>query len=180
MRRAVTRSLILLAMLLFATGGLSVAAQDDPMPGIELAPGVFAEVFSGVPSDRAAGQTLYLARFTFLPDSEIYPHGHPGTTSLSVESGTLGWTLVEGTAYVVRGAATGATEPIEEITEPNVEVLLNPGDAIYYEEDVIHTARGASDEPTVILGTLLLTADEPLLMPAEEMAEMEPAATPAP
>ena len=46
------------------------------------------------------------------------------------------------------------------------EVILEVGDAIYYEDDVVHTARGASDEPTVVLGTLVLTTGAPLLMPA--------------
>jgi hypothetical protein len=45
-------------------------------------------------------------------------------------------------------------------------VILNPGDNIYYEDDVVHTARGAGDGPTVVYGTLVLTAGAPLLMPA--------------
>ena len=137
---------------------------------IELAPGVSAEVFAGAPSARAEGQTVYLARFTFDPGSEIFPHSHPGTVVLGVDSGTFGWTLLEGTAHVVRGAGTGGTD-VEDITEPGTEVILNPGDAIFYEEDVVHTARGAGDEPAVVMGTLVLETGQPLLMPADmEMA----------
>jgi quercetin dioxygenase-like cupin family protein len=126
------------------------------------------------PSDRAPDQTVYVARFVFQPDAEIFAHGHPGTTVLGVASGSFGWTLEEGTAYVIRGAAAGATGPVEEITEPRTEVILVPGDAIYYEDDVVHTARGAGDEEAVVLGTLVLTSGEPLLMPAD----MDMAATP--
>ena len=36
--------------------------------------------------------------------------------------------------------------------------------------DVVHTARGAGDEPAIVIGTLLLTAGEPLLMPMNGMA----------
>jgi quercetin dioxygenase-like cupin family protein len=137
---------------------------------IELAPGVSAEVFAGAPSARAEGQTVYLARFTFDPGSEIFPHSHPGTIVLGVDSGTFGWTLLEGTAHVVRGAGTGGTD-VEDITEPGTEVILNPGDAIFYEDDVVHTARGAGDEPAVVMGTLVLETGQPLLMPADmEMA----------
>ncbi len=68
--------------------------------------------------------------------------------------------------------------PIKDLTEPGTEVILEPGDAIFYEDDVVHTARGAGSEEAVVLGTLLLTTGEPLLMPADEMAGM--AATPAP
>jgi len=146
-----------------------LAAQDATgTPAVtqtELAPGFVAEVFTGAPSDRAPGQTVYIARFTIQPGSEIYPHSHPGTTVLSVESGKFGWTLVKGTAHIVRGAGSGGTA-VEDITEPNTDVILEPGDTIYYEDDVVHTARNAGDETTVVLGTLVLTAGEPLLMPA--------------
>lgn len=153
-----------------------VAAQDDPpVAPIELAPGVTAEIFDAAPSARAPAETVYLARFVFQPDADIFPHGHPGTTVLGVESGSFGWTLLEGTAHVVRGAGTGGAE-VEDLTESGVEVVLEPGDAIFYEDDVVHTARGASNEPAVVLGTLVLTSGEQLIMPVE----MEMAATPAP
>jgi hypothetical protein len=64
------------------------------------------------------------------------------------------------------------------VTEPNVEVTLQPGDAIYYEDDVVHTARGAGDEPTVVYGSFVLTTGQPLLMPAN--MDMGTPATPAP
>lgn len=148
------------------TAGISV---------IDLAPGVAVEVFGGAPSDRAPGQTVYLVRVTFHPGAEIFPHSHPGTTLISVESGTFGWTLLEGTAYVVRGAAAGAMEPTEEVTAPGTEVILAQGDAIYYEDDVIHSARNAGDDPAVVLVSLVLTSGEPLLMPVD-MAMGTPAA----
>jgi hypothetical protein len=60
----------------------------------------------------------------------------------------------------------------------NADVVLDVGDAIFYEDDVVHTARGAGSEPTVVLGTFVLTAGAPLLMPAG-MQMGTPAATPA-
>lgn len=182
--RFLATSLLALAAVLLIGGALAPrpAAQEatpGPIAAIELAPGVTAEVFAGAPSARAEGQTVYLARFVFQPEAEIFPHSHPGTTILAVESGTLGWTLLEGTAQVVRGAAAGGTQT-EELTAAGTDVLLAPGDAIVYEDDVVHTARGAGDEATVVLGTLVLSSGEPLLMPAEEMAGMADAATPAP
>jgi quercetin dioxygenase-like cupin family protein len=173
-------SVFILGTLLVA-GRAGAAGQDaTQLAGVELAPGVFAEVFAGAPSERAPDQTLYAARFTFLPGSEIFPHSHPGTVLLSVESGTFGWTLIEGNAHVVRGAAAGTTEPIEDVTASGTEVILEPGDAIYYEDDVVHTARGAGDEPAVIMASLLVGTGQPLLMPAEEMAGMVAEATPTP
>jgi quercetin dioxygenase-like cupin family protein len=108
-----------------------------------------------------------MARFTFFPGSEIFSHSHPGSTSLSVESGTFGWTLVAGTTHVIRGAKSGGTDA-EEITEPGTEVILEPGDAIFYEDDVTHTARCAGDEAAIVNAALILTAGEPLLMPMGE------------
>jgi quercetin dioxygenase-like cupin family protein len=173
-------TLLALAAVFVLAGALApgLAAQEatpGPIAQIELAPGVTAEVFAGAPSARAEGQTVYLARFTFAPGSEIFPHSHPGTTILGVASGSFGWTLLEGTAHVVRGAAAGGTAS-EDITAPGTEVILEPGDAIFYEDDVVHTARGAGDEDAVVFGTLVLTSGEPLLMPAE----MDMGATPTP
>jgi quercetin dioxygenase-like cupin family protein len=170
----------------FAIIGLSaalapgLAAQESaPAAGaitvIELAPGVTAEVFAGAPSDRASGQTVYLARFVFQPGAAIFPHSHPGTIVLGVASGSFGWTLVEGTAHVMRGAAAGATGPVEDVTEPGTEVILEPGGAIFYEDDVVHTARGAGDEEALVFGTLVLTSGEALLMPADMAMEATPA-----
>ena len=179
MRRIAAVSLVLLLGIAFLlasaltprlTAQESTPAADTAVTPIELAPGVTAEVFAGVPSARAEGQTVYLARFTFAPGSEIFPHSHPGTVILGVESGTFGWTLHDGTAHVIRGAAAGGTTA-EDLTEPGTEVILNVGDAIHYEDDVVHTARGAGEEPAVVLGTLILETGQPLIMPADmEMA----------
>jgi quercetin dioxygenase-like cupin family protein len=171
-RLSLTARLIALLCILGIGGMLAprVVAQDaTATPAIavnELAPGVTAEVLGAIPSNRAPGQTVYTARFVFEPGAAIFPHSHPGTASLTVYSGTLGWTLLQGKAYVIRGAAAGNAEISETLTEPNQDVVLNPGDNIYYEDDVVHTARGAGDEPTVVYGTLVLTTGAPLLMPA--------------
>lgn len=191
-RLRITTIAVVSTSALLAGSGSRLAAQDTteppgttspaestapgPVSVIELAPGFTAEVFAVAPSDRAPDQTVYLARFVIQPGSEIYPHSHPGTTVLGVESGTLGWTLLEGTAHVIRGAAAGNTE-VEDVTEPGTEVILEVGDEIYYEDDVVHTARGAGDEETVVWGTLVLTTGEPLLMPVDmNMGTTEPAA----
>jgi quercetin dioxygenase-like cupin family protein len=168
-----------LALAAHAVGAAAHGASPAAAPGIPaqtLAPGVTAEVLAGVPSARAPGQTLYVARFVFQPGKAIFPHRHPGTTALGVAAGSLGWTLVKGTAHVVRGAAASATGPTEDLSTPGADVVLRPGDAIYYEDDVVHTARGAGSEPAIVLGSLLLTAGAPLLMP---MAMGTPAATPS-
>lgn len=107
------------------------------------------------------------ARFVFQPGAEIFPHSHPGTTVLGVVSGSFGWTLKAGTAHVIRGAGAGSAGPVEDLTEPGADVILKAGDAIYYESDVVHTARGAGETEAVFPGSLVLTAGAPLLMPSD-------------
>lgn len=169
--------------LALSTHAFGISAQDStpstgPIVGKELAPGVVAEVFAGVPSARAPGQTVYVARFTFQPDAEIFPHSHPGTTILAVASGTFGWTLLAGTAHVVRGAASAEPQPPQDVTETGTEVILEPGDAIFYEDDVVHTARGAGTTAAVIHATQVLTEGEPRIMPVDMDMGGTPEATP--
>jgi quercetin dioxygenase-like cupin family protein len=172
------------AAAFFAVPRVAHAQESSPVPGgaiavMELAPGVTAEVFAGAPSARAAGQTVYLARFVFQPGAEIFPHSHPGTTILGVAEGSFGWTLLQGTAHMTRAAASGTPTGTEDLTEPNADVVLEPGDAIHYEDDVVHTARGAGDTAAIVLGTLVLTSGEPLLTAVEDMEGMD-MGTPAP
>jgi quercetin dioxygenase-like cupin family protein len=155
------------------SGGMAATPAVGPIAPVALAPGVTAEVFAGVPSDRAPGQTVYLARFTFEAGAEIFPHSHPGTVVLAVAEGSFGWTLLQGTAHVVRGSASGSPTGTEELTDANADVVLEVGDAIHYEDDVVHSARGAGDSAAVVLGTLVLTAGEPLLMPVMDMGTPE-------
>ena len=147
------------------------AAAPAPAPAAiavtQLAPGVTAEVFAAAPSAAAPGQTVYVARFVFKSGAAIFPHSHPGTTVLGVVSGTFGWTLKAGVAHVIRGAAAGASGPVEDLTKPDTDVILKAGDAIFYESDVVHTARGAGDTDCVVQGSLVLKAGAPLLMPAD-------------
>ena len=184
-RRAVLgRAAVVGVALGLGTLGRATAQEATPAVGAikqnQLAPGVVAEVFAGAPSARAPGQTVYVARFTFQPGAEIFPHSHPGTTVLGVAAGTFGWTLLRGSAQVVRGSAAGATGPTEAVTEPGTEVLLEPGDAIVYEDDVVHTARGAGNEPAIVLVTQVLTAGEPRLMRADMQMGTPGAGTPTP
>jgi quercetin dioxygenase-like cupin family protein len=150
-----------------ATRGQEASPAAAPIAVNTLAPGVTAEVLAAAPSTVAPGQTVYVARFVFQPGAEIFPHNHPGTTVLGVVSGSFGWTLKAGTAHVIRGAGAGAAGPVEDLTAPGTDVILKAGDAIFYETDVVHTARGAGDAEAVVLGSLVLAAGAPLLMPID-------------
>ncbi len=164
------------AGLMMAGASPAIRAQEaapaaGPIAVTVLAPGVTAEVLAAAPSTVAPGQTVYVARFVFQPGAGIFPHSHPGTTVLGVVSGTFGWTLNAGVAHVIRGAGAGAAGPVEDVIQPGTDVILKAGDAIFYESDVVHTARGAGDTEAVIHGSLVLKAGAPLLMPADMKME---------
>lgn len=171
----VALSLVLVLSVLPGAAQEATPGAASPAAFIQVAPGLTAEVFAAVPSDRAPGQTVYVVRFVFAPGAEIGAHSHPGTTVLAVERGTLGWTLEQGTAHVVRGAAQGASGE-ETVADPGAEVLLQPGDAIRYEDDVTHTARNAGDGDVVLLASMILESGQPLLKMA---GGMNMSATPA-
>ena len=78
MRRSIVLPSALVLVFGFALTGIfapRLAAQDaTPAPAVtqvELTPGFIAEVFTSAPSDRASGQTVYIARFTIEPGSDI-------------------------------------------------------------------------------------------------------------
>ncbi len=175
MHRSITKRLPIFALLvfgiLFGTFSSAAHAQEatppaDAIVANQVAPGVTAEVLAAAPSMLAPGQTVYVVRFVFQPGMAIFPHGHPGTTVLGVASGYLGWTLLAGTAHVVRGAASANPGAVIDMIVPGSDIILGSGDAIYYESDLIHTARGAGDAPAVVLASLVLKTGAPLLMPA--------------
>jgi quercetin dioxygenase-like cupin family protein len=137
-----------------------VAQEATPIPSQSI------EYFVAIPSAQTPGQTVYLVRFTLQPGAEIEAHSHPGTTILAVEQGALGYTLLEGTAHVIRSAGTAETAKTESVSVPGTDVILEAGDTIYYEADVIHTAWNASDAPAHVLATHILENGQPLSIPA--------------
>lgn len=112
-----------------------------------------------------------MARFPFQSGAETFAHSRSGTTIVGMTSGTLGRFSV-GTANVVRGASSGAADPVEDITDVGTEAILEPGDVTYYADDVAHTASGAGNTPAVVHASQEMATGEGRLMPMEmEMGE---------
>ena len=103
---------------------------------------------------------MTLLRATFPPGSELRSHRHPGPMLLYIETGALGYTLLDGTAEVVRAAAAGSAEP-PEILIPGADIVLYAGDQLL-ECRVVHAAHGVGQEPTVVLISALLTPGQPV------------------
>lgn len=152
-----------MAAMLLAAGVRPVRAQQDrQMPAGSN--GITPQPLGGGQPSVAPGYAMGLVRLTYDPGGTLNAHTHPGASILYVESGTLTYTLIEGTATLTRastGPATpGAAVAAEPVSPGDVE--LQPGDSLFEDADVIHTARNDGDEPAVVLIANLLTAGAPV------------------
>ena len=130
------------------------SAGAGSTPGSSAAPGTTVAVAKevlGTEADPpgADGSTLTLMRYTIAPGATLSPHIHPGVQVAHIESGTLTYTIVSGTATVTR--AGGVAEPV---TGPTT-ISLEPGDAVAENLDMVHFGANETDEPVIILATLL-------------------------
>ena len=152
-------ALVALLALVLGVGAVVRAQQDPSMPPGST--GITPQPLGGGQPSTAPGYAMGLVRLTYAPGGTLNSHTHPGASILYVESGTLTYTLMAGTATVTRGGA-GAGTPA--VTEPlgEGEVVLNAGDSLFEDADVIHTARNDGSEPAVVLIANLLTAGEPV------------------
>ncbi len=107
----------------------------------------------------ALGRTLTLVRYTIAPGAKLAPHVHPGVQMASIESGSLTYTVVSGTATVQR--ADGAVEPV---TGPST-TTLGPGDAVIETGDMVHFGANPTKVPVVIEATLLTEDGKDLAIP---------------
>lgn len=155
-----------LALALIAAGALTVgtgaSAQPEPQPvTLPCATNVSAQVLGNTLPSNAEGQALVLARIVFGPGGSIGAHTHPGTLIVSVESGTLGFTLVDDHPMAVMRAAGAGTPAAEEPLTTGTEIELAPGD-YFVETGMVHTARSLGDEPASVLVSGLIEAGRPL------------------
>jgi quercetin dioxygenase-like cupin family protein len=120
------------------------------IPGIE----VLASVSD--PS-LAPGMVLEFDRITWAPGFEVPMHYHPAIDILYVVSGSVAWSVEEGTAQVIRAAVDGTPVPVEML-EPGSEAVLTPGDVIifdYPKTGMRHAARVVGDAPVIMLDPVL-------------------------
>ncbi len=104
----------------------------------------------------ADGYALSLARVTFPVGVGDMPHTHPGAAIVAVESGVMAMTPLQGEAAVTRAGAAGA-EPMDL----DVEVILNPGDAVFFTGEHGDVNHNVGDTPLVFLVAALYAADQP-------------------
>ena len=169
--RTRTRVVVLfvaVAIVLAGFGSSALSAQTDATP--TPAPGVVREVLSSGDPAGAPGDVLELVRYTIPAGIQLPAHTHPGMQVAQIVSGTLSYTVLEGTVPVTR-AGTGEVVPI---TADSGEMTIGPGDSFYEAEGVVHFGRNAGTEPVVILVASLFEIGMP---PAHLVGT--PMATPA-
>jgi len=118
----------------------------------------------------ALGRTLTLIRYTIAPGAQLAPHVHPGVQMASIQSGTLDYTVVSGTATVQR--SPGAT--VEQVTGP-ATTTLKPGDAVIEKGDMVHFGANKAALPVVIVATLLTEDGSDLAIPVTTVPTTTPA-----
>lgn len=172
MRRSVTLLAALILTLAFVACGSddNVATPGESTTTTTASEPVVKEVLADmVDPPGGDGSTLTLIRYTIGPGAQLDPHIHPGVQLASIESGTLTYTVESGEAVVHR-----ADDTTETLDGP-AETTLGPGDALQEIDGMVHFGANDTDDPVVIIATLL-TED------GHELAEVvdEPTTTTAP
>jgi quercetin dioxygenase-like cupin family protein len=103
----------------------------------------------------APDRVLLLQQRTFAPGSDSGAHPAPGPTVLYVDSGEVEFAVAEGAALLTR---QGAGE--QETIMAGDEVELYQGDAVFYDEGVVHDVANPNTAPAVTLEARLNPVEE--------------------
>ena len=160
-------ALLVSAVVVVLAGSLAYGRLDPGTAAQDATPGaaeVTLEILGhGLPS-MAPGHDLSIARVTVPPGGIVPPHTHPGASVLYVESGTLGITVLEGEASLTRAGAGATPEAQAEPVPLGAEVVLDPGDVLFFAGPHGDSARNAGDGTLVVWLASLFTEGEPYLM----------------
>jgi quercetin dioxygenase-like cupin family protein len=141
----------------------SVPAAQEGTPSGEAAP-VTLETLGSAPATDAPGMLLVSLRLTLAAGAVVPAHFHPGQLVVTVESGTLGYTIL-GEGQSLRAGA--GTPTAAEVIAPDTEATFGPGEWFVYEAGTVHMDRNPGNEPAVVLITGLVAADQPFLIPVD-------------
>jgi quercetin dioxygenase-like cupin family protein len=158
--RRVAFGLAAISTMLFSAPGSAAPPEYQPVT-ISCATNAFVQPLSAGTPAGVEGKSLVLVRVKFEPGGGIGPHTHPGTLAQTIESGQLGFTLLEEGEMTMSRSGEAGTPTVEETIPVGEEVVLGPGDT-FVETGMVHTGRTVGDEPVVLLYAGLFAAGEPL------------------
>lgn len=148
-------SIFPLVALAFLGSVEMVNCQDTPPPVNAYTQTVKREVLaSGYPSE-AQGQVLELVRYTIPSGASLPLHIHPGMQIERVEFGTLTYTVVRGTATIVRANGT------QEVLQAGQTTLLQAGDSLIEPGGMVHYGKNESASMVILLSASLFDARKP-------------------
>ena len=149
------RSIIPIILLAFF-GTIAIAkSQQKPTPVNSYTQSVTREVLaSGYPSE-AEGRILELVRYTIPPGANLPAHIHPGMQIEQVEFGTLTYTVVKGSAKIIRADRT------EETLQAGQTTLLKVGDSLAEPGGMVHFGKNETASSVILLSASLFEANKP-------------------
>jgi quercetin dioxygenase-like cupin family protein len=115
-------------------------------PSTSSQPAIGKEILGQGASAFAPDRVLLLQRRTFPGGSDSGAHPAPGPTVLFVDDGAVQFAVDQGTALLTRGGAT-ASEPIAAGTR----VELDKGDAVFYDQGVVHDVANPGPDAAITL-----------------------------
>lgn len=155
MSRFILRALGTLLFALTLVAPPAVFADDADATPVNPHAAVVREVINEGMPEAAPGQVLQLVRYYIPPNISLPVHIHPGMQVAFVESGTLTYTVVEGTATFIRADGEVGELNAGETTEFNI------GDSVVEPQGMVHFGENKTDKPVILLVASLFDANEP-------------------
>lgn len=142
----------------------SIAQEATPTHDMNAMPpgavGLTSVVLSRIAPAAAADQQLQLVRVEVAPGATVAAHTHPGAVALCLETGSVVFGVVQGTATMTQAATIATPAATTQLTAGS-ETVLQPGDCLSFQAtETVHTLRNPGG-PAVIWQAHLYASDEP-------------------
>lgn len=155
---AVVATLVVGAILAACSAGGAGASAGAP--AASAAPnGIVREALGSARPDAAPGQELGLWHYTIAPGSKLVPHHHPGWQVARVTAGTLTYTIIGGTAQLIRADGTSETHGAGET------ITVATGETVVENPATQHFGANDGTTPVEIYTSTLFEAGQPPAIP---------------
>jgi mannose-6-phosphate isomerase-like protein (cupin superfamily) len=143
----------------------SLAQEATQMAGMGDMPagtvGLKSVVLARIAPAAAPGQELQLVRVEVAPGATVSAHTHPGTIALCLESGSVIFGVVEGTATMTQATTIATPEAAQQLTA-GTETVLQPGDCLAFDAtQTIHTLRNTGGPAVIWQAHLYALGEKP-------------------
>lgn len=117
-------------------------------------PAVVKEVLGQGTSAVDPDRVLLLQRRTFAPGSDSGAHPAAGPTVLSVADGTVEFAVSKGAALLTHSGTSD-----RQTVAAGTAAELHPGDAVFYDQGVVHDVANRGTDPATTLEARLNPVD---------------------